>query len=246
VSLTPRLRMFAGPNGSGKSTLKSLLRPNWLGFYINPDEMEHEIRTTGFFNIAPFGISTTLDELRSFFQSSMLLKKAGLLQSARSIGLSSGRLTFAGVKMNSYFASVVADFLRRKFLQQKISFTFETVMSSPDKVELLKTAQDQGYRTYLYYIATNDPQLNILRIKNRVKHGGHPVPSAKVISRYKRSLGLLLDAIRNTNRAYVFDNSGIQRELLAEFTDGQELRLETREMPLWFKKFVLDKIQPAH
>ena len=35
-----RLRMFAGPNGSGKSTFKSIIRPELLGIYINPDEIE--------------------------------------------------------------------------------------------------------------------------------------------------------------------------------------------------------------
>ncbi len=41
---TPRLRMFAGPNGSGKSTIKSIIKPNLMGFYINPDEIEAEIK----------------------------------------------------------------------------------------------------------------------------------------------------------------------------------------------------------
>ncbi len=42
---TPRLRMFAGPNGSGKSTLKAMLRPELIGIYINPDEIEKNIYT---------------------------------------------------------------------------------------------------------------------------------------------------------------------------------------------------------
>jgi predicted ABC-type ATPase len=37
---TLRLRMFAGPNGSGKSTFKSIIRPELLGIFINPDEIE--------------------------------------------------------------------------------------------------------------------------------------------------------------------------------------------------------------
>jgi predicted ABC-type ATPase len=39
-SAIPRLRMFAGPNGSGKSTIKEGLLPEWLGVYINPDEIK--------------------------------------------------------------------------------------------------------------------------------------------------------------------------------------------------------------
>ncbi len=34
----PRLRMFAGPNGSGKSTIKSVVPPELLGVYLNPDD----------------------------------------------------------------------------------------------------------------------------------------------------------------------------------------------------------------
>lgn len=42
----PRLRMFAGPNGSGKSTFKSIIRPELLGIYINPDEIEDDSNTS--------------------------------------------------------------------------------------------------------------------------------------------------------------------------------------------------------
>jgi predicted ABC-type ATPase len=34
------MRMFQGPNGSGKSTLKTIIRPDIVGMYINPDEIE--------------------------------------------------------------------------------------------------------------------------------------------------------------------------------------------------------------
>jgi len=36
--------------------------------------------------------------------------------------------------VSAYFASVAADFLRRKLLENRVSFSFETAMSSPDKV----------------------------------------------------------------------------------------------------------------
>lgn len=48
----PRLRMFAGPNGSGKSTLKELLWPDWLGIYINADDIERKIKSEGGFRLA--------------------------------------------------------------------------------------------------------------------------------------------------------------------------------------------------
>ncbi len=70
----------------------------------------------------------------------------------------------------------------------------------------LKQAQLAGYRTYLYFIATEDPSINIARVRARVHFGGHDVPQEKII-RYARSLDLAAEAIRYANRAYFFDNS---------------------------------------
>ena len=49
-------------------------------------------------------------------------------------------------------------------------------MSHISKVEFLREAKRQGYKTYLYYVSTVDPQINIARVKYRVSVGGHPVP----------------------------------------------------------------------
>lgn len=237
----PRLRMFAGPNGSGKSTIKSAFDPDLLGIYINPDDLEEEVRERESIDFAHYDIKTTAQEVLEFFIQSPLLKKADLIDEARKLRLSDDKLIFRGVPINSYFASVTADFLRCKLLELKRPFTFETVMSSPDKIELLRKAQEMGYRTYLYYVATQDPEINIARIQSRVKMGGHPVPEDKVISRYKRSLGLLREAIRYTHRTYLFDNSGHEQIWLAEITNGKKLEIKINEMPTWFKKAVWDE-----
>ena len=88
------------------------------------------------------------------------------------------------MEVNSYLASVASDFLRQKLMEQKMSFTLETVMSHPSKIELLTQAQASGYRTYLYFVATDDPAINISRVKSRVKLGGHNVPEDKIAERY--------------------------------------------------------------
>ena len=75
------------------------------------------------------------------------------------------------MEVNAYFASVAVDVLRRHLLERRISFTFESVMSHPGKVELLAQAQQRGYRTYLYYVATDDPEINVSRVRNRVGLG---------------------------------------------------------------------------
>jgi predicted ABC-type ATPase len=238
--------MFAGPNGSGKSTLKSYLRRELLGIYLNPDEIEQEIHVRGFLDFSLYDLSTTAERVLPFFKTSSFLNSAGLASAAKNLKFADGKLDFRKVEVNSYFASVAVDFLRQMLLEQKASFTFETVMSHPSKVDLLSQAQASGYRTYLYFVATDDPAINVSRVRNRVKLGGHGVPEDKIEERYHRSLALLMDAIRHTNRAYIFDNSGDnapgKHTWLAEITDGQKLEIKTDKIPAWFTRAVLDKI----
>lgn len=73
---------------------------------------------------------------------------------------------------------------------------------------------------------------------------GHPVPEEKIISRFSRSLDLLMDAIACSDRAYIFDNSGKQQVWIAEITDGKWLEMKTENMPNWFFTAVLDKAKP--
>ena len=72
------------------------------------------------------------------------------------------------------------------------------------------------------------------------------MPEDKIASRYHRSLNLLMEAIKYTNRAYIFDNStdNADRKLawVAEITEGRALELKTNRIPPWFKRAVIEKI----
>lgn len=243
----PRLRMFAGPNGSGKSTIKNAVEaaigPESFGIYINPDEIEKEIRLSSALDLRAYGVETSAPEVLGFFLQSSFLAKEGLTEQCAALGFSDGKLSFASVPVNSYFASVAADYIRHKLLQAGVTFTFETVMSSPDKIDFLKKAQVAGFRTYLYYVATEDPEINISRVDTRVAEGGHPVPPEKIVSRYHRSLNLLADAVQHANRTYIFDNSSDTRVWIAEVTDGDILELKSDTIPYWFKAALWDKFR---
>lgn len=211
--------MFAGPNGSGKSVLKSYLPQELLGVFLSPDEIEAGIRRNGWLDLRLFGVETTADEVLQFFVGSEFLKSEGLEGDSKLLGFANGRLDFANLEVNAYFASVAADFLRAKLIERKSTFTFETVMSHSGKVALLAQAQMADYRTYLYYVATDDPQINISRVRNRVELGGHWVPEDKIVSRYHRSLALLMDAVAapSSHRANVCRSSVEARASHSEF-----------------------------
>lgn len=105
-------------------------------------------------------------------------------------------------------------------------------------------AQQIGYRSYRYFVATEDPEINKRRVSWRVKNNGHAVPEEKIESRYFRSLELLLDAILVSNRAFLFDNSSDQQDKVwfAEITEGRDIEYKTDTVPAWFKRYVLEKI----
>lgn len=232
----PSLRMFAGPNGSGKTTLKNGLRKSaaWFGTYINPDDIEKDVKATGFLSLRATGLTVAAEEIRSYLAASDLLRRSGRSEGIEAIRCRDGGIDFGELPFDSYHASVTSDFLRRKALAARRSFAFETVMSAPDKVDFLREAQACGFRTYLYFTATEDPEINVQRVKNRVADGGHDVPTEKIVARYGRSLQQLREAVRHTHLAYFFDTSHADPWYFAEMTDGIRLEMKSPDMPRWF------------
>lgn len=237
----PRVRMWAGPNGSGKSTLLSTLSPNLIGVYVNADEIEKLVKETGFLDLSTFNVRTTSEDFHAFMDEHSLLVKFGMEAQAKQIVLSGDKVDFQVVHMDSYFASATADFIRHKLLEQGENFTFETVMSSVDKVQFLELAHRMGYRTYLYYVSTESVEVNIQRVALRVAQGGHPVSEDKIRKRYEGSLALLQGAVEASDRAFIFDNTNMPATLLAEITNGTEVAFHA-ELPDWFVRSYVAKV----
>ena len=59
----------------------------------------------------------------------------------------------------------------------------------------------------LVYIGTENVEINLARIRNRVLAGGHNVPEEDVRRRYKRSFENLPTAIQRADHTILFDNS---------------------------------------
>jgi predicted ABC-type ATPase len=106
-------------------------------------------------------------------------------------------------------AQSIADFKRDTCLQRMESFSFETVLSHPSKVQVMIRAHDLGYQIALYFVATSDPEINVRRVEARVTRGGHDVPHERIRARYWRALALLSHAALVVGRTVVFDNSAL-------------------------------------
>lgn len=106
----------------------------------------------------------------------------------------------------------------------------ETVLSSPKYRRLVELAKTKGFEVRLIYVILRSPDLNVERVRLRVRKGGHDVPEDKVRERYTRSLAQMPWFLDQADRAWILDNSGSEPRLIAE-KQGGEVTIDPRAMP---------------
>ena len=145
----------------------------------------------------------------------------------------------------TYISACIADYMRNKFLSSSSSFACETVFSHPSKIDFIRKAKQNNFKIYLYFIATRNPLINQERVENRVKFGGHDVPADKIVSRYKRCLDNLYDAVCLCDKTFLFDNSESKADFayknFAEIVDGV-CRVISSPVLEWFVTSIYNKL----
>lgn len=241
---TRRLRLFAGPNGSGKSTILERINKEFnLGYVVNADVIEKRLKEEGKYPLSEQNIETSTELLQEYFRNDGFSKhKLNDSSYIDNIAIIDDHIQLPAELINSYIAADIAGFFRTYHLEHEHTFTFESVLSHPSKLDLLQTAKSKGYRIYLYFISTESPDINVNRVKIRVSQQGHPVSEEAIRSRYTKSLKLLYQAIKLSDRAYLFDNSGKESLYIAEITKGEdvELHCSSNEVPNWFIRYVVN------
>ena len=72
------------------------------------------------------------------------------------------------------------------------------------------------------------------------QHGYNVAPDV-IINRYFTSLQQLNAAVKISNRAYIWDNTGTNSLLIAEITDGEDVTImDTYKVPNWFVKYLVN------
>ena len=262
----PTLTLFAGPNGSGKSTIVNyILKDNPYPYppgtyYLNADDLERQLRNRPSCDLRTYQLQAlSLTEWNQFVIASTLTIKICAVKQITvddlldCIKLVRGSIIIKTVLLepDSYIAALIIDFIRNALIQTGQSFAFETVMSHPDKLDIMQRAKEAGFMVRLYYVTTRDPDINVARVKNRVKLGGHPVDKSKIRSRYFGSLDNLADALRLADEAYLFDNStdGQSRidasSIEVAHKNGTDLMVTADEVPEWYTTYVENKFLNA-
>jgi len=239
-----RLRIFAGPNGSGKSTLyESFSKRYNAGIFLNADLLEKELEIKGYVDLAEYNLNLNQDDLENFYKNK---KVASLIQKSIDenfkidISIVDNIIVDNAKETNGYLGTLISSFLRYNLQAIKSDFCFETVMSHSSKIDEISEAKLKGYKTYLYFICIDDPEVNISRVENRVKKGGHNVSPEKISTRYFNTLQNLILMINNVDKCYLFDNSTVEFKLIAKIIQNQLLlNTDRNELPNWFTEYVL-------
>lgn len=97
-----------------------------------------------------------------------------------------------------------------QYLKDKIDFSFESTLAGKAYAALIKEAKMKGYTVTIFYLSIPDPKLAQERIKQRVKEGGHHVPSVDILRRFKRSWQNFINVYMPLANSWVlFDNSSL-------------------------------------
>ena len=108
-------------------------------------------------------------------------------------------------------AQSLAEAERDACIERGESFSFETVMSHPSKIELLHRAKGAGFTVAVVFVATESADLNVARVSQRVGTGGHDVPERNIRERYVRTLSLLPAAMAAADVVVLYDNTTVLR-----------------------------------
>jgi predicted ABC-type ATPase len=87
------------------------------------------------------------------------------------------------------------------------SIGVETVLSTSKYRRLVRAAKKRGFEIRLIYVILDSPDLNVERVRIRVRKGGHAVPEQKIRDRWVRSLRQLPWFLNQADWALLFDNS---------------------------------------
>jgi len=149
--------------------------------------------------------------------------------------MGAGKTTFYETHLKEAFPVVVPPIRHQRdaMLRERRSFAVEDLTVDTD---LLESARQAGYTTKVFFISTEDPNLNVGRILVRMSRGGQSVPLEAIPNSHQEAMKNLPNARRRADDLLVYDNTpnGRGHRLVARFIVG-ELVKTTSTSPEWLK-----------
>ena len=145
----------------------------------------------------------------------------------------------AATGMDNGEAARLVDQKRYDAIAARRDFTFETVLSSEYKLNILRKAKAEGYFIKCIFVLTVNPYINVARVKTRVAQGGHDVDKDKIVTRYKKSLANIKKLLEICDIMHVYDNTEEPCRIIRKHKDDVSIFANA----LWSEDQILDLME---
>ena len=121
----------------------------------------------------------------------------------------------------------------RRHLEQREDFGFESTYSGRSRPRIVRTVASNRYDVGAVFIGTNGAEINIERVRQRVRAGtGHDVPLPEITRRWAAAQKNLVETAASLGAIDVLDNSHGTTRHVASITKGG-IRLPATPTPAW-------------
>lgn len=110
------------------------------------------------------------------------------------------------------------------------SFSIETTLATRSYINLVHCAQAKEYMVHIIFFWLHTPQNAIDRVAERVRKGGHNIPTDIIIRRYYAGIRNLFNIFMNAVDVWtIYDNSVQPRKRIAFGAKGTHTRVNDQE-----------------
>lgn len=122
--------------------------------------------------------------------------------------------------------------LAEELIAKGQTFTVETTLSGGTYLKMAARAKEAGFSLMVVFVGTTSVEINLERVRARVKKGGHDVPEEDQRRRYPRTLANMKRLLPEADLAVILDNSTAQGHTLVAFGDAGSMHW-VEPVPEW-------------
>jgi predicted ABC-type ATPase len=119
-----------------------------------------------------------------------------------------------------------------RYINLREDFMIESNLATQRDYDWIDGVKKKGYEIVLYFLCTENIEINFGRVQKRVAEGGHSVAVSIIEHRYKMGLTYLKGKLHLFKKVYLIDTSSETALVMAELSDGIIQRKEASS-PKW-------------
>ncbi len=145
---------------------------------------------------------------------------------------------------NTIKAEGIARGRMKELISQKVDFLIESNLAKSSDYEWVNRMREQGYQTSLFFLSTENVEINKERVIQRVSEGGHAVPEPIIEQRYRMGLSYLKKEILSFDNVRLIDTTGSPPKVMAVLHQGKIISRE-QGAALWVNEvlFLAERLQ---